>query len=658
MKNYSNCFVVFTILVMFLLLASQGILAAGLTINVGSVIAEAGDAVIIPVSFEDIPTVGINNCDFRIGFDNTVLEAVSVSVGGIVPRPTLDFYSYINNDGEYVSFLFADEEQQGNNLIYDDGVFANIEFKVLTDAPSGLTEITVSNVGAFADYDLNTMEVETIAGGITVEGGVVIEVPEAPILNSAVADDGNVTLDWSSVSDANGYEVKYGTSSGSYSQQIDVENTTSYTVSGLTNGTTYYFVVTAYNSAGSSDNSNQLSATPESDEPTDIGQIELELSQNTTTTTNTINPTYTLSNIGTSSISLSDVKIRYYYTIDGGQTQNFWCDNGAIVSPSYSNITSSVEGTFTEMSSSTSDVDYYLEIGFSGNTLAAGATAEIQTRFVKDDWSNYDQSNDFSFNNAENVTVYINGQLVWGNVPEGGTIEVPAAPELNSVEAGVGSVNLDWNSVTDADGYIIKYGTVSANYTQEIDVASSTAYTVSNLLNTTYYFVVVAYNEAGNSDNSNELSATPQDDNESTEFTIDIEIATASPGDTVTIPIKLINVPSAGINNCDFRVGFDSNVLEVVDVSTGDIIPRPALDFYSYINTEEEYVSFLFADEEQQGNNLIYDDGVFTNIEFRVLAGAPAGLTKITVSSVGAFADYDLNVFEVETETGGITVSN
>jgi Bacterial Ig domain/Fibronectin type III domain len=46
------------------------------------------------------------------------------------------------------------------------------------------------------------------------------------------------------------YQLKYGTASGAYSQTIDVGNTTTATVSNLSPGQTYYFVVTAFNGSG------------------------------------------------------------------------------------------------------------------------------------------------------------------------------------------------------------------------------------------------------------------------------------------------------------------------------------------------------------------------------------------------------------------------
>ena len=63
-----------------------------------------------------------------------------------------------------------------------------------------------------------------------------------------------VTLAWQASSDPTvvGNRVHYGTTSGAYSTTVDVGNVTTATLSGLTPGDTYYYVVTAYNSLGNS----------------------------------------------------------------------------------------------------------------------------------------------------------------------------------------------------------------------------------------------------------------------------------------------------------------------------------------------------------------------------------------------------------------------
>jgi hypothetical protein len=77
----------------------------------------------------------------------------------------------------------------------------------------------------------------------------------------------SVTLAWDAVVDLDlaGYKLYYGTNSRSYDQTIDVKNFTTNTVDTLQSGTTYFFAVVAYNTAGlESDYSNEVSYTPTS----------------------------------------------------------------------------------------------------------------------------------------------------------------------------------------------------------------------------------------------------------------------------------------------------------------------------------------------------------------------------------------------------------
>jgi len=140
---------------------------------------------------------------------------------------------------------------------------------------------------------------------------------------------------------------------------------------------------------------------------------------NTSASTNGISPKFKIINNGTTAIQLSDVKLRYYYTIDGENAQNFWSDWASVGSV---NVTSN----FVKLATSVTGADYYLEIGFtsSAGSLNPGQSAEVQARFSKTNWSNYSQSNDYSFKasstqyaNNEQVTGHMNGQLVWGIEP-------------------------------------------------------------------------------------------------------------------------------------------------------------------------------------------------------------------------------------------------
>ncbi len=66
---------------------------------------------------------------------------------------------------------------------------------------------------------------------------------------SAKAEAASVTLGWDAAAGVSGYKLHRGTASGSYTTSVNVGNQTSYTLSDLTSGTTYYFAVTAYDSS-------------------------------------------------------------------------------------------------------------------------------------------------------------------------------------------------------------------------------------------------------------------------------------------------------------------------------------------------------------------------------------------------------------------------
>ena len=89
-------------------------------------------------------------------------------------------------------------------------------------------------------------------------------VPSAPNNVQATAGDETVDLSWDSVSGADTYTVKRATSPGGpYTTIEDNISSTSFTDSSLTNGTTYYYVVSATNAMGEGNNSNEVAATPE-----------------------------------------------------------------------------------------------------------------------------------------------------------------------------------------------------------------------------------------------------------------------------------------------------------------------------------------------------------------------------------------------------------
>lgn len=246
-------------------------------------------------------------------------------------------------------------------------------------------------------------------------------VPAAPKNVKATAGNAQIQLTWNAAYSADDYLIQRSTTNGGPYTTVGVVNSPSFTDSGLTNGTTYYYVIIARNSVGNSLPSTQASAKPNEAPAPALGDLKLQYHVNDTSPNdNQIRAQFRIVNTGTESIALSDVKLRYYYTIDGDKPQEYHCDYAYVGS-------GNVSGFFTKMNPTAPGADYYLELSFSSGAgvLAPGANSgDIQVRFNKTDWSNYSESDDYSYDGTqqsyvdwERATLYQNGTLIWGIEP-------------------------------------------------------------------------------------------------------------------------------------------------------------------------------------------------------------------------------------------------
>lgn len=87
--------------------------------------------------------------------------------------------------------------------------------------------------------------------------------PDAPTGLNATAGDTQVNLSWTASATATSYIIKRSTVNGGPYTSVVTNAATSYANTGLANGTTYYYVVSAVNVVGESADSSQVSATPQ-----------------------------------------------------------------------------------------------------------------------------------------------------------------------------------------------------------------------------------------------------------------------------------------------------------------------------------------------------------------------------------------------------------
>jgi endoglucanase len=126
-------------------------------------------------------------------------------------------------------------------------------------------------------------------------------------------------------------------------------------------------------------------------------------------------------NNGATAVDITTLTMRYYYTKDGSPAtdQAFACDYAQMGCNVISVAFNTATGT---------NADEYAEFSFTTGapSLAAGAsTGEIQARLHPADYQYmFTQTNDYSFDATKtayaywsNVTLYVNGTLVWGTEP-------------------------------------------------------------------------------------------------------------------------------------------------------------------------------------------------------------------------------------------------
>lgn len=144
------------------------------------------------------------------------------------------------------------------------------------------------------------------------------------------------------------------------------------------------------------------------------------VNQNTNASTNTIQQKLILKNTGSSDLELSKISVRYYYKKDNGSTQTMVSDHAGLTlnkSPYYMDMTKDIKGTFVAMDEPAADADTYCEFTFGEGTLGSNNQLECDVRIVNSDWSFFDQSNDYSFKDDQNIVVLYDGVVISGVEP-------------------------------------------------------------------------------------------------------------------------------------------------------------------------------------------------------------------------------------------------
>jgi fibronectin type 3 domain-containing protein len=361
--------------------------------------------------------------------------------------------------------------------------------------------------------------------------GAQIAALAAPIQTTgltATAGNGQASLTWNATTGATSYTVRRATTSGgAYTVIASGISATSYTDTGLNNGTAYYYVVTPANASDDGANSAEASTATIPAAPTGLtatggtggtGQIALTWNASTGATSynvlraTTANGVYTVVATGLTATSYTDTGLSsgttYYYAVTAA--------NGSGSSPNSAQVNAiTAPAAPTGLAASGSSAQIALSWTASTGatsysvlraTTANGTYTTVATGLTGTSYTDTGLTSGTTYYYAVTAT---NGSGSSANSTQVSAITTPASPGNVTATAGNGQVALNWSASTGASGYsVLRATSPNGTYTTVASGVTGTSYTDTGLSNgTTYYYAVVATNGSGSSANSSQVNA-------------------------------------------------------------------------------------------------------------------------------------------------------
>ena len=419
---------------------------------------------------------------------------------------------------------------------------------------TGPQQVTLSesfNVGAWLHFPISvaaggqvTVTIDRLAGGNAVLSGLFLgdgaptppgtTAPSAPTLNSATPGNSQVSLAWTvPTSDGGSPITGYTATANQGGATCSTSGSTTCTISGLVNGTSYSFTVRATNSVGTGPASNSLSESPRtvpgapSLNSVTPGGSQVSLvwtppasnggSAITGYTATAIPGGATCSTTGSTTCTVSGLTngTSYAFTVAATNVAGTGPSSNALSAtprtvPSAPTLNSATPGNgqvslawTAPTSDGGSPITGYTATASPGGATCSGSGA---TTCIVSGLAN---GTSYSFTV---VAANAAGTGPASNALPATPLAVPGAPTLNSATSGDAQVTLSWTAPgSDGGSPITGYTATASPGGATCTTSGAITCTISGLTNgTPYSFSVTATNTAGTGPASNVLTATPR----------------------------------------------------------------------------------------------------------------------------------------------------
>ncbi len=459
--------------------------------------------------------------------------------------------------------------------------------------------------------------------------------PAAPTGLAATAGDGVVDLDWddNGETDLAGYTVYRATASGGPYTALNGALLTAsvYGDTGVTNGTTYWYVVTATDTSDNeSGASGEVSATPQGG-----GEPPVEVWINE----------FHYDNVNSDRNEFVEVAGPAGTSLAGWVVYGYNGADGAVYD------TVALSGTIADQQAGYGTLDFEMVgmqngspdglalvddqgavvqfLSYEGSFTAVGGPADGMTStdigIAEPSDTPRRTSLQLAGTGSSYADFYWEGPLgkTDGSVNEnqvfsggGGDTTPPAAPTGLSATGGDGYVDLDWadNGESDLDIYTVYRATSAGGPYSSLDTTTASAYTDNSVTNgTTYWYVVTASdlsaNESGYSD---EVSATPQG-GPSTDMHVDSitpeEIVVNSRKSKGRATVVIVDDQGAPVSGATVTGTFSGDIRQTLSAVTG----ADGVAVITSDRTNKPPLSFTFCVDDVTASGFTYDSAA--NVE-------------------------------------------